>query len=196
MKKILVFFLLLFLSYFSFAQTDTSLVSLKERLDRYNAFNKSLNFRELMDYIHPSIYKLAPKEELIQAFTQAFNNDQIAITIDSIAIVSIGSDFFLHTVQYKKVDYFMSMKLMFKDDESNNDAAFIKKMSDAFKAAFATKTVNFSKETKAFEIKGNDVLVAIKDTPKSNWMFLGYDPSNEATRSLFPKELVEHFGLK
>src|SRR5687768_8525244 len=93
------------------ADAQSSDPSLKERLNRYASLNRELNFRELMEYIHPSLFKIRSKEDMIQVMESGFNNEHIEMKFDSISMQTIGPVFNYEGSQYHKVDYYMALSI-------------------------------------------------------------------------------------
>src|SRR4029453_8362375 len=114
MRKLLLCVMIVLSGLVSIGQSDSSLVSLEKRLAEYMIVNKQLNFEKLFDYIHPSIYKIAPREELVGAFKNLYDNPQLSIGIDSIRKKAIGESFQLNTATYRIVDYYMEMWMKMK----------------------------------------------------------------------------------
>lgn len=193
MPKIISFISFFLLVITGFAQPDTAL---SKRLEEYIRFNKELKFEELMEYIHPSLFKLAPKDQLIEVFKKVYDNDEMKISIDNLEKRSISDLYALNGVQYHKVDYYMVMRMKFKDESKTLDSSFVNSMTTSLEAALPLKKVSYDTAGNQFFIKGTDVLIAIKDSPKSSWLFLGYDPGNEMIKQLLPQELIEHFKLQ
>ncbi len=193
MQKITSFISFFLVAFAGFSQPDTAL---NNRLQEYMRLSKDLNFEELMDYIHPSLFKLAPKEQLTEVFKKVYDNDDMKITIDSQENRFISDLYTLNGVQYRTVDYYMVMLMKFKDESKTLDSSFVNSMTSSLQIALPKKKVNFDALNNQFIIKGTDVLMAIKDSQKSNWLFLGYDTSNEMIKQLFPQELIEHFKLQ
>lgn len=188
--SLISFFLVVFTG---FSQSDTAL---NKRLGEYIRLNKELNFEELMEYIHPGLFKLAPKEQLIDVFKKVYDNDEVKISIDNLENRSISDLYALNGVQYRKVDYYMVMLMKFKEEGKTLDSSFVNRMTTSLQTALPQKKINFDALNNQFIIKGTDVLIAIKDNPKSNWFFLGYDAGNEMIKQLLPRELIEHFKLQ
>src|SRR3982074_2051779 len=114
MKKTLVIAISCLLGFAMSAQLVIKDRGLQKRLDEYMKLNKELNFKKLIDYIHPSLFKIAPKKDIIQAFEQTFNNDKVEIRFDSLNVVSVEPPFKYHEVIYQKVNYYTSMELRVK----------------------------------------------------------------------------------
>jgi len=193
MKKLGCLFIVLLVSIAGFSQTDTSLA---RRLKEYTRFSKELNFDELMELVHPSLFDLAPKEQLMESFRSIYENEAIKMTIEKRENRSISNPFALNGVQYCKIDYDMVLNMKFKDESLLEDSTEINKAVSALKEVLAGKEVSYNASSKQFIIKGSDVLIAIKDDSKTPWLFLGYDGTNELIRKLFPEEMIEHFKLQ
>ncbi len=193
MKKFSYLIIILLVSFAGFSQTDTSL---NRRLKEYIRLNKELKFVELMEYLHPSLFELAPKEQMIGLFENVYDNADMKITIEKIEVRTISAPFTLKAVQYYKVDYDMAMQMKFKDENKISDSNTVKTMISSFQEVLPGKEVSFNASGKYFVIKGSDVLIAIKDNPETQWLFLGYDGNNEMVKKLFPQELIEHFKLQ
>ena len=158
--------------------------------------NKQLDFERLFDYIHPNMYKLAPRKQLVEAFIKVYNNDEVALGIDSIYHKQISESFLLNGATYRKVDYYMVMWMKTKDESSMDDSNFVETMLTGLRERFINKVLSFDTEKKAFIIKGDDKLIAIKDTPGSAWMFLGYQKGNPYASKLLPEQVIRHFKLE
>ena len=195
MKK-LVFLALYTLAFFvGFSQAKDADPKLNRRLDEYMQLNEQLNFTKLLEYVHPNLFKLSSKEDILKSFEEAFNNEHIAITIDSSAVFAIGKSFLHKGSTYKKIDYFMKMQLSFKDTSVYSRADFIKQMESNLQQGFPGKSVSYNEKAKVFVVTGNDIMIAIKDSPTAEWMFLGVNNNAALVQALFDKEVIEHFKL-
>lgn len=194
MKKLLLAFVYSLVLITSQAQVRSGDKALDARLDTYMQWNRDLDFEKVMDYVHPKLFSIAPREAILQSFKQAFDNDQIAITIDSSYVVAFSPAFQHEAASYRKVDYFMSMRLRFKDTAVVNDE-FIGTMTQNLQASMPGKTVAFNKALAAFVIRGKDVMIAIKDSKDAQWMFLGHNNNPQLVEALFAPEVIKHFKL-
>jgi hypothetical protein len=174
------------------AQADTSF---KKRLNVFMKLNRDMDFDGMMNYIHPSIFKIAPREQIVEVFKNSFDNQMIKMSIDSLFILKISSDFRLGDTVYRKVDYGMLATLKFKDTSLKSDTAFISRTTENLKKGFADGTITYNQAMDAFEIRTNTLLIAIKDGPSVPWMFLGYQKNEDLLRQIFPAEVISHFKL-
>ena len=192
MKKLA--FILLFLTTAFIGTAQTTDAQLKQRLNNYMQLNKELDFEKIMDYMHPVLFTVAPKEAMQQAMEQAFNSEEMQISIDSLQVLTIGEDFKQGEAVYKKVDYFMGMSMVFKDNMLE-DESFREMITAGMKEAMGNKQVSYDEKKKALMITGNEVMFAIKDNPKTEWLFLGYDKNPELIKAIFPKSVIAHYKL-
>ena len=195
MRRYFLSVALLLAGFISSAQTDTALASLQKRLGEYMFLNQQKDFERLFDYIHPSIYQIASREQMVEAFKNAYNSEQMSISIDTIRKNKIGENFEFNNSSYRRVDYYMVLSLKFNDQSMMDDSSFVETMISNLKQGFPTKSVSFDKAKKQFVVSGDDKLIAIKDKPSSVWMFLSYEKKNPYGSKLFPKEVIAHFKL-
>lgn len=192
MKRSLLVFLVSLVSISSIAQTDSSL---QRRLGEYLALSKQLNFEKLMDYIHPNLFTIASKEQMVKVFKSAFNNEQMNISLDSLSATDVSSGFNYKGSLYKKVDYFISMSLRFKDSTVLKDEATRPMMLTQMKEGMNAEKVDYISADNRLEIASHKILIAIKDNGKE-WMFLGYEEKQAALmQQLIPAEVLKNFKL-
>ncbi len=195
MKKFLLTLLVAVTVLASAAQVKDSDPQLIQRLNKYMQLSKDLKFDQLMDYTYPALFKIAPKEAILQSFEQAYNNEEMQIVIDSIAIQSIGPDFRQQEARFKKIDYFMSIRLRYKDTALLADADFKNRMLKGLEGGFPGKTINYNDKDHSFAVAGTEMMFAIKEAPVAAWMFIGYNKNPELIKALFPQAVIDHFKL-
>ncbi len=166
-----------------------------QRLNTYMQLNRELKFDALMDFIHPALFKLASRAEILEVFKSAFDNAQMQMRLDSTSINTVSKTFIHGGGQYKKVDYYMEMSMKFKDTTLYKSDEFMNAMNTGLAGGFPDATIAFNTTTRAFDIKGKSKLVAIKEV-EGPWLFLGIDQSNAGyLDKLLPKEVITHFKL-
>ncbi|RYZ22634.1 MAG: hypothetical protein EOO16_08235 [Chitinophagaceae bacterium] len=192
----LLYTLLLCLSVqFAWAQPRSGDASLDSRLARYMALTGEKDFKGLLEYIHPGLFKIAPREAIQKSFEEVFADPSMEIGFDSMAVRRFGAPFTTQGVEYRKVDYRMVLHLRFKDESVAKDPAFEKELVPALKAAFESDEVVFNKKTGTVVLKKNDVLYAIRDTPSSDWTFIGYKKQKQLVEAIFLPEAITHYKL-
>lgn len=194
MRKLLVISICLALTFAATAQKPDP--GLMKRLNEYMKYNRELNFAKMMDYVHPRLFTLAPKDVLISTFEDAFDNVMMRMDFDSMSIVKIGDEFRVGDTAYRKVDYYMEARMMMKDSSTYNSPDFVMMMTEGLEDGFPGAKISYDSVKHEFSIKGNDILFAIKDKPTMEWFFLGFDDNEEQMVILFPEAVIQHFKLR
>lgn len=169
---------------------------LNKRLQEYLNLTKELKFEELMDYIHPALFRIAPKDQLVEVLQQSFENEEFSITVDSIRTKSVSPIFVYQSSFYYKVDYYMEMSFHLKDKSLLSDSTFFAELEANFRESYPNDKIVFHVKKQTFTLIGDDILIAILDQEKSPWKFLGYDKQEaEAFKTLLPEAVVKQFKL-
>lgn len=182
------------LSYSGVSQTNDSL-ELKKRLQNYMALTVKKDFDKVMDYVHPSLFKMATRDQLKEALESAYSTEEIEINFDSMYVSAISPEFKLGQTGYRRVDYYMMMSMRFNDKETATDTSLVNILIPALQADFPGQSVTYDKAKSLYIIKGFDLLIAIRDAGKE-WMFLGVEKDNAMLMTLFPKEVIAKFSLQ
>ena len=176
------------------AQVDSDERDLRKRLDAYMEHTHKKNFDKLMDYMHPSLFDLAPRALLVQTLNETFSAKEVAIGYDSLAITAISPDFLHNNSQYRKVEYYFIMAMKFTDKDIAEDTSLTEQIIDGLKEDFGDGEIIYDKKRAVYIIKASDILLAIKD-PGKEWLFLGYESDNKLLQKLYPVEVRKHFKL-
>ncbi len=193
MKKIVLILVLGSIHFFSSAQNSGD-TSLDRRLNEYFQLNVDARFEQLMDYVHPSLFAMAPRQQLIEFFRNTYDNASMHLSIDSTTTISISPGFREGNVEYRKVNYWMGVHMVFKDSQTVHDPEFVKKTTDLLKIGFPNALIRYQSQN-SFFVGSDNLLIAIKDTDHTPWMFLGYTKNENFIRKLFTPSVIDHFHL-
>jgi hypothetical protein len=174
------------------SQTDADL---KKRLNEYIAYTRQMNFEKLVDYVHPNLFKIIPKDQMVNAMRSVFENEMLNIAIDSFRVLKMSTDYNYQKSLYRKIDYFISMNLKINDSTVLKDTAkrsdFIEQMQTGFPGA----AVGYVEKGNYLNIDTRKVMFAVKD-PNLKWMFIGFeDKQRELMEQLIPKDVLSYFKL-
>ena len=193
MKKLVVLFCIALTCLSTLAQHDTSL---QRRLDEYLLANKQLNFEKLMNYIHPKLFEIAPRDQMVELFKSLFDNPQMTISMDSMSVTGISKSFSFKGAEYKKVDYYLRMSLRFKDSTVLTDQDKVSEIEERVKTSMNAENVKYIPVDNSLAIDAKKIMFAIKDNPHTHWMFVGYEPQQrEMMKTLVPEEVLTNFKL-
>lgn len=193
MKIFLVSLIAVFSIGFVSAQSNSD-TSLQNRIDVYMRLNRELKFDELMDYTHPKIFELVPRNQLVEVFKGAFNNPDFQMTLDSTFILEVSEPFVFDKTNYKKITYRMVAGLKFKDSSLVTEDEDIDEIKKNLERGFPGGMIAFNKATGWFNINTTTIMFAIKE-PAKPWMFLGYEQNSPQLLKLYPPEVIAHFKL-
>ena len=157
--------------------------------------NKKMDFEKLMDYIHPNLFNIASKEQMAEMFKSAFDNEALTITMDSLSVIAISPSFSNKGSLYRKVDYYISLSMKFKDSSILKDDESVATSIAQMKSAMDADNVKYIKPDNRLQIDSRKIMIAIKDNGKE-WMFLGYEAKqSDLMQSLVPIEVLKNFKL-
>ena len=194
MKKYLLFACLFCMAMPVLSQSDDT--ALNKRMAAYLAHTKALEIKELMEYIHPSLFAITSKEQFIEIFKNTFENKEMVIRLDSMAINKVSAPFNAQNKEYRKIDYSMVMYLRFADKTLLENEEMVKVVKQGMEQAFPKGKVIFDELDKSFMIRVNNEMVAIREGAAAPWMFLGVERSQSAlVNQLFPAAVIRHFSL-
>lgn len=194
MKKLMTIVFLLF-ALCAYTQKTTD-AELNQRLKEYMLLNKQKDFTKVVEYVHPRLFSIAPKEAILASFEQAFNSKEMEFTFDSMAVVSVSPVYKYQNAFYRKVTYYMGMTITLTDSTDLSDKELAAVMLQSFKTGFPGKKITIDAANNAIKVAGTELMFAIKDKDAVEWMFLGYEKANpQLVKQLFPQQVRTYFKL-
>lgn len=189
MKSLQLAFLLLFFSLAAPAKAQTD-PSLKRRLTEYMALTRSLNFDSLMNYIHPKLFSIAPREQMVAVMKSTFQGDEdIEIRLDSMETGTISKPFIAEGGTYTKIAYSMLIRLRMKEEDPEKQANSM--MMSLFQSQYGKENVRYDAGTRFYMIRIQTFMVGVKDSESPEWTFLNFKPEDAITARLLPKAVIE-----
>jgi len=171
--------LLLVISQITQAQKDEAL---EKRLKEFLVFNETMQIDKVLDYTYPKLFTIAPKAQMLEAMQNAFDNEEMKITMDTLKVQKVHPVFSMGTGSYAKIDYSLVMTMRFKDSTTNTA-----ELVDAMKSQF---TDAVAKPNGVLVIKQLTAMVAIKDAISKEWTFVNLKENDPLTSRLLSKELL------
>lgn len=193
MKETLTLAFAFLFSILSFAQVKSGDADLDRRLAEYLQANEQKDFETVMDYMHPNLFKIVPKQQMIDLFKQTFSSPEMAMEMSDLGINSVSKPFIHAGSAYRKALYRMTIRIRFADS-SVTEGDGPQTIVENFKAGFPGKSVTYDADTKSFVVKGEEIMFAIRN-PGKPWLFLGYKDEPALLRKLFPAAVITHFKM-
>ncbi|MCW4470512.1 hypothetical protein OGH69_16190 [Flavobacterium sp. MFBS3-15] len=190
MKKSFLFSVLLITSLNTFAQDKKSL---EERTVLNYSYTASEQYEKLMDFTHPKIFTLVPREKMVEIMQRMTKGDGFVITIAPVAPrFNFGEIKKIDDASYSVITYDLAMKMRFTEPVADSELDFL---LASFKTNLKTDDVTFDKRDNSFNIikKSQSVAVWDKDS-NGKWMFVNNSDGPIKTK-LFSEKVIKELGI-
>jgi hypothetical protein len=189
MKKLLLF---IFIAASFTVYSQTSDPALNKRLSQYLAYSKDLKIDQLLGYMYPRIFEMASKNQIKEALVSAYNNPDIQIKLDSIAISKVLPISKFNKGAYTKFSYAVKMQIKLLKEEMAESA---NKILENFKEKFGEENVTYDETAKLFLVYQTKEALAIKDNYSKNiWTILGLE-KDQNINSIIPAVIKKKYSL-
>lgn len=190
MKKIIFAATLLISSVPCWSQTPADSIDLVKRLTEFMDYNRALDIPKVIDYSYPKLFEIVPRETIIESMQQTFDNDEMKIGMDSLAVNKIHPLFALNAGLYARVEYSMVMRIKFKQAEEQEEEK-VASMLQSFRSMYGSENVWYDKKEKRLNIFQKTSMAALKDEPKEKWTFVNIKKDDPLMTRLLDKTLIE-----
>jgi hypothetical protein len=132
-------------------------------------------FAKAMEYIVPEFFEIMPKEEMIGAMEQLFNDPKFSFELRPPEIKEVTKVVKEEGKWYAKLRYsnWMNMKIAGEANETADEKADrIAMLLGIFKTNFGPDNVIYNEETGFFEIFSIKEAIAVSKNGKSDWKFI------------------------
>ncbi|MEO1216483.1 MAG: hypothetical protein AAFY45_23305 [Bacteroidota bacterium] len=178
----LLFCILFIFSGFAQAQPEATEESLSSTLSEYIGLVENMDLGGTVEYLHPKLFEMAPKEMLKQAMEQAFADTSISFRMYDGEITKIHDILTVEEGSYALVDYRFTMDMKFKLDESNQDSVdsdleSIELTGSILAMQHGEENVKLDKDSRTLTITANNTMYAILEEGFDSWKFLEKKPN-------------------
>lgn len=163
--------------------------SLEKRLAEYMQLTEDMDLEKLMDYIYPRLFKIAPKEQMIEAMREGFNNEELKMSLDSLKVDKIYPIFTSGKGQYAKVTYTMVMIMDFLDKEGIEDQMEL--IMESMGEKYGRDNIRIDDKTGNLRVKQTSHLVAAKDEYAKDWSFVSLRDDDPMINQLLDKQVLD-----
>lgn len=166
-------------------------------------------FERMIDFLYPGIYRITPRNELLQEIENTYRDPLLHIEIDSITLDSLYPVFSSGDGHYTKVNYGMVLK--FQSDQFKNTgqsppalpgnlfsddlpASPLSRAFEIFENKYGKGTVAIDPLQGSLIIHTKHSMLAVKDKISPEWTFLQMDENPFLLRQLFSDEVTDHYN--
>ena len=190
MRKSILLSVLLITSLNTFAQDKKSL---EERTVLNYSYTASGQYEKLMDFTHPKIFTLVPREKMVEIMQRMTKGDGFVITIAPVAPrFNFGEIKKIDDASYSVITYDLAMKMRFTEPVADSELDFL---LASFKTNLKTDDVTFDKRDNSFNIVKKSQSVAVWDKDSNGkWMFVNNSDGPIKTK-LFSEKVIKELGI-
>jgi len=135
-------------------------------------------YEQCLDATYPPFFKTFPRDIMLQKMNEAFENEDLTLSTDLVAIDDIGKVIETDSGSYCSIDYTLLTAIQFKDEEAPDEYGAEKLeskkqfMIDAFEAQYGKENIWFDDITKSYCFHIKSKMIALKDEFSPEWTFL------------------------
>jgi hypothetical protein len=194
MKKLLFAFSVLIICACNSSDKKTGVAgsddSLKQRLAEFLKATDDMDLEKSMDYIYPKMFTIVPREELVKAMKEGFENENVQVELDAVRIDTIYPVFEMSKGKYAKVKYAMTMLMNFKTSSDNDDTTSNDMIFKTLAQKYGEEHVSWEKPG-VVKINITSPMVAAKDEFAKEWSFVNLEPEDPISKKLFSQEIMD-----
>ena len=190
MKKVLLFaFLLLSITTFN-AQNKL----IKERFITMQQALLDKDFQKSLQFTAEELFEIVPKEQLVAVMEATFNNPKMQIESELPKVLDISEVFQVKNKFYSILKITGNQKIRVLDDDNKAlglDDRLLYALKLKFDQQYGAENVKFNEETKFFNVKVDQAIVAISYDGTTEWKYLAIDSLNlDIITKLLPQEVL------
>lgn len=174
------------------AQTDSLKVNILEpQPDKIQSINDffvsyytntlNLDLNQILDKTHPALFKLVPREAMLNEMEYSFNNPLFEISFESMNFEKIDKSFHIHTVDYYILSYYSALGFRFVKDKNQTQEDFDQYVATMFpllQAQFPDQSVALVQDK--ISVKGNKKIILIDDPTLDGFKMLEFKTEMES----------------
>lgn len=176
MKNFLIFCFLILGSFSAFSQTDKE--DIRQIFADYSVHVVNKDNAKVVEFMHPGIFEMAPKEMLIELLDKTYADPLIKVELGDMKLDSI-SDNMIFDGNNKYAEIFHSFKMQMQILPENETPEAMEEAREGgdftngmFQEMYGEDNVTFDRESVTFDILINSRTLAIKDQKTIDWKFM------------------------
>ena len=175
-----------------YAQENTSNIKVKQIADKMFTDIFKKDFDAILDMTHPKVFELVPKDQMKELIRSMFEgNDEFKVEILNNSPEYKLSDVFKgneNNMEYAFLSYDMKMKMIFKNQEFDDDA---KKMMIPIMKAKGMEVEFVSNNAMKVLMRDRLTILVKEDATENKWVMVNYDPDSPLFYQILSTDLLE-----
>lgn len=173
----------------AYSQEDTALL---RRVNEMLRLTQQKDLEKIMDYTYPKLFDIAPRDLMIDALNETYENDDFIIELDSINVVTIFPIFVINDTSYVKIIHSMLMKMRYKEPLDTSDMESKNMLVSILEPKYGMGNVRFDSAANSLNIFMKPDMVGIKDKTSNTWTFVNLSDDNPAMLEILFNESVRN----
>ena len=165
--------------------------SIKLDFTNYLSLIENKDFETAVEYMLPDFFELVPKEQIVKAMVETFNNPKMAFEIYDSEILTVSDIEKVEEKFYSKLRYssFMTIKVI-RDYEPTEESKNLTK--GLFETTFGADNVSYDGKKDKFVVYVEKDVVAISENGATLWKFLVIEEEQRSIlKNFIPKEILD-----
>lgn len=178
-------------------------IALRQRLLEFFIASDEMDIDKMVDYHYPGIFKITPREQLLELMNQLYKDPSMPFQIDSVVTDTIYPIFSVDKSKYARIRYTMLLQTTSNDlKNADNGKMNYEHITDqplsraesiriTLEQTYGKGNVYIDGLTGSLKIRATHILLAVKDYISPKWTFLTIENNNPEIEKLFSKEVID-----
>lgn len=195
MKNIALFCLLFISNFTLFSQSDKEVIL--QTFTEYSTHVVNKDNVKLVEYLHPAMFEIAPKEMMIEMMDNAFADKTIQMTFGMMRIDSLSNIMTEKSNKYCLIHHNFDLVMKMLPTNDSEEARNLTRETAVYtyqymEQVYGKENIKFDKENAAFEILIASKTLAINDESTDGWKFIeAKKESNEILKNILPESVFD-----
>lgn len=167
---------------------------LNTSVQNFLAYNKSMQFDSVANYIYPTVYKYIPKSQVIQGLSIIKILQGIELRMDSANVVRMDSVSRFSSGEATRLDYVLKISAAIQDTGVGKQVTpQVRNMIiGALQSSLGAQNVLYNESTRTITATIQRQALAISDTVSQGWKFVALENNNQL-RQILPAEVADKY---
>lgn len=164
-------------------------------LDEYLLIMENNEMKATLDYIHPKVFEMVPREMLEEQIVKAFEDSAVKIRMKGFEIDKISKVLTKDDVRFARVDYHLTMSIQLVEEVEASSADDDNFMLEIYQGMYGKKNVTFDEDTNTYTMIVKTSLFAIGDPGIGSWKMIENKKGGEALlKMIIPQKIYKKIG--
>jgi hypothetical protein len=167
------------------SEKDKSNIS--KRLEEYTQMTNKGNWKELVEFIYPGLFKVVPKESMIGVFS-SFSSMGIKMSMDEMNVKSYEMLGKMNGETFVAIPYNTQVYMTFSGDATSS----MEMVKEQMILQFGVENVTIDEDENRLSFAPDKTMLAIYIEKDKDWYFIEYEANKqEIFNQIIPEEIVE-----